>query len=576
MKRKDSSSGKQSKAAIRKVVKAYMVGVRSGKIPASKYIRLAVERHRRDLKEGSARGLYFDEDAGARAVQFFPIYLKHSKGEWAGRPFELAPWQMFIVWVLFGWMNADGHRRFRVAYIEMPRKNGKSTLAAGVGCYMLVADKEPGAEIYTAATKRDQAKIIHDEAVRMVETSKGLDPWCKVVRNNISVLRTNSKWEPLGADSKTMDGLNVHCGILDELHAHPDREVWDKIRTGTGSRRQPLTFAVTIAGTDVKTTICGEQHDYSKRVLDGTIQRDTHFAFIAAIDEGEDWADEKAWARANPNLGVSVKIEYLRDEYETAVEIPAYQNAFKRFHLGLWVKQISRYIPMGPWDEIGELPVVEEQLLGRPCFSGLDLASVTDLAALVHLFPDDDEIEGNEGMFDAVCRFWTPEETVLERARADRVDYRLWIEQGWITATPGNVIDYRNIDQQFDIDAQKFDILEVPFDRWGATKLVQELADRGLKVIQFGQGYKDMTAPTKELLKLVLQKRIRHGGNPVLRWMMDNLVVEMDAAANVKPNRAKSREKIDGVVALIMAIDRATRWRDAPESPYKKRGILFI
>ena len=577
-----SSAKPPSKAAARKVVKAYMVGVRSGKVPASKYIRLAVDRHRTDLKDGHERGLYFDEDAAHHAVEFFPRYLRHSKGEWARQAFHLAPWQTFIIWVLFGWKNADGNRRFRVAYIEMPRKNGKSTMAAGIGCYMLCADKEDGAEIYTAATKRDQAKIIHEEGVRMVESSPALDKWCKVVRNNISVARTYSKWEPLGADSKTMDGLNVHGGILDELHAHPDRGVWDKIKTGTGSRRQPLTFAVTIAGTDVKTTICGEQHDYTRRVLDGTIEKDSHFGFIAAIDEGDeenegdDWTDEKAWAKANPNLGVSVKLAYLKDEFETAREVPAYQNTFKRFHLGLWVKQVSRYIPMGPWDEMSKYEVPEEDLAGRVCFSGLDLASVTDLAALVHLFPDDDEIEDGDGCFDAVCRFWVPEEGVDERAKTDRVDYRSWIQQGFIDATPGNVIDYKRIFQTFDRDAQAFDILEVPFDRWGATKLVQELEEMGLTVIQFGQGYKDMSPPTKELLKLVQEGRIYHGGDPVLRWMMDNLAVVMDDAGNVKPTRKHSREKIDGVVALIMALDRAIRWRDADVSPYKTRGLISL
>ena len=357
---------------------AYIHGVLDGTIPAGRLIRLAVERHQRDLDEGPARGLRFDRAAAQHTIDFFG-FLKHSKGEWAGQTFELAPWQQFILWVLFGWKRTDGLRRYRTAYIEVPRKQGKSTMAAGVGLYLLVADGEPGAEVYSAATKRDQAKIVHAEATRMVKASPSLSRMVKVFKDNLNIPETASKYEPLGADEDTLDGLNVHGAIIDELHAHKTRGVVDVLETATGARRQPLQVEITTAGSD-QTSVCYEHHDYGAKILIGTVQDDTWFVFIATIDEGDDWRDATVWAKANPNFGISVKPDDLARKVEKAKRMPTAQNAFKRLHLDIWTQQVTRWIDLGLWDEnAGE--VDEEKLAGGICHGGLDLASVSDLTA---------------------------------------------------------------------------------------------------------------------------------------------------------------------------------------------------
>ncbi|GAH39281.1 unnamed protein product, partial [marine sediment metagenome] len=313
---------------------AYMRGVEDGSIPAGRLVRLAVERHVRDLVEGPKRGLHWDRQAAQHAIDFFG-FLKHSKGEWAGQPFLLEPWEQWLLWMIFGWKRADGLRRFRTAYIEVARKNGKTTWGAGLGLYLLVADGEPGAEIYSAATKREQARLSHGEAVRMVRSSRALSRMVGVVKDNLHIRATASKYEPLGADANTMDGLNVHAAIIDELHAHRNRRVVDVLETATGARRQPLICEITTAGSD-QTSICYEHHEYARQILEGTIDDDSWFAYIACLDEEDDWLDEEAWKKANPNLGVSVKLDSLRRTAQKAKRLPAAQNAFRRLHLNEW------------------------------------------------------------------------------------------------------------------------------------------------------------------------------------------------------------------------------------------------
>lgn len=551
------------------IIDAYMAGVLDGSIPAGTYVRKAVERHVRDLETGEARGLYFDEEAGQRVIDFF-AFLKHSKGEWAGQTFELSPWQQFLLWVLFGWKRADGTRRFRAALAAIARKNGKSTLAAGIGLYLFAADGEPGAEVYTAATKRDQAKIVFAEAKRMVERSPSLRRKIGTYVANLNIPGTASKFEPLGADEDTMDGLNVHAAIIDELHAHKGRGVWDVLETATGARRQPMQFAITTAGFD-RQSICWELWEYSIKILDGVIEDDSFFAFIAAADKDDEWTDPVTWAKANPNLGVSVKMDDLQRKCEKAKNIPAAQNSFKRLHLNLWTQQSVRWLDIAAWDACGA-PVNPSEFSGWDCYAGLDLASTTDIAALALVFPDDEDYADE---YSVLPFFWIPADNILERVKKDRVPYDVWVQQGYITATPGNVIDYKAITAKLDELAQIYDIKELGFDRWGATQLVQELQDKGLNVIPIGQGFAGMTAATKELQKLVLSKKIRHGGNPVLRWMADNMVVKQDPAGNLKPDKEKSTEKIDGMVATIMGLDRATR-RSVATSVYDERGILVL
>jgi phage terminase large subunit-like protein len=535
-------------------------------IVVGRLARLAVKRHEEDLRTGKSRGLRFDESAAQRILDFFRC-LRHSKGEWAGQPFELSPWQAFILWVVFGWKRKDGTRRFRLAYNEVARKNGKSTLGAAVGMYLFAADGEQGAEVYTAATKRDQARIVHSEAISMVKSSVGLSRFIGVFKDNLSLIRTRSKYEPLGADADTLDGLNVHGAIIDELHAHKSRALWDVLGTATGSRRQPLIFAITTAGYD-RQSICWEQHDYATKVLEGIIQDDSFFGFIAALDEEDDWTDPAVWPKANPNLGVSVKLDGLEEQCAKAREVPAAQNTFRRLRLNQWTEQYDRWIDVAIWDE-GATAIDIEQLRGRQCFGGLDLSSTTDLSAFALLFPP----EGDGERWQVICRFWLPSDNVRRRVDRDRVPYDQWIGAGFIESTEGNVIDYGVLRKRIGEDAERYDIREIAFDRWNATQLCTQLQDDGLTMVPFGQGFSSMSAPTKGLEKLIVGRQLAHGGNPVLRWMVSNVAVKQDPAGNLKPDKSKSTERIDGVVAMAMGIGRAMV---QPEQKNADFQIFFV
>jgi phage terminase large subunit-like protein len=544
-----------AKGKKKNLAEQYIDDVLSNRIVVGKRVRQAVERHVEDLKNAKDRGLRFDTNAAGRVLVFFGC-LRHSKGEWAGQSFVLSGWQAFILWVLFGWIRADGTRRFRTAYIEIGRKNGKSTLAAGVALYLFAADKEPGAEVYTAATKRDQARIVHGEAIRMVQSSPGLRRHVDIFKDNLSLVRTASKYEPLGADADTMDGLNVHAAIIDELHAHKTRNLWDVLETATGARRQPLVFAISTAGYD-RQTICWQQHDYGEKVLDGIIQDDAYFPFIAVLNPDDNWTDRSTWIKANPNMGVSVKPESLEEQCAKAESLPAAQNAFRRLRLNQWTEQSERWVDMAVWDECAT-PVDAKTLSKRCCFGGLDLSNTTDLSAFVLVFPPDEEKEP----WQILCRFWMPADNVRRRVEKDRVPYDVWIRQGFIHATSGNVIDYDVIRESINQDAKQFQIKEIAFDRWNATQLCTQLGSDGIEMIPFGQGFASMSGPTRELEKLIVGRQIVHGGNPVLRWMASNVAVKQDPAGNLKPDKGKSSERIDGIVALVMGVGRASVHED--------------
>lgn len=528
-------------------VDAYAEDVLAGRIVTGPLVRLAAERHVRDLDAGKSRGLRFDHNAAEHALDFFQ-FLRHSKGEWAGERFDLAAWQSFAVGSIFGWRRADGLRRFRTGYVEVGRKNGKSSVAAGVGTYLFVGDQEPGAEVYTSATKRDQARIVHSEAVRMVKSSPELAPHIMVFKDNLSILGTASKYEPLGADADTLDGLNVHGAIVDEIHAHKTRNLWDVLETATKARRQPMMLGITTAGYD-RTSICWELHEYSRRVLEGAIEDDAWFAYIACLDPEDDWADESVWIKANPNLGVSVKLDQLRESAKKAQESIAYRNTFRRLHLNQWTEQHTAWIPMEVWEENAQ-PVDPEELRGKDCCAGLDLSTTTDITALVLDF----KLEG--GIHKLLCYFWIPAETVTERSRKDRVPYAAWVQQGLVQATEGNVVDYDVIRAKIIELHDIYRINEFAIDRWNATQLTSQLMAEGYQVLPFGQGFRDMSPATKEFEKLVLGRKLHHGGNPVLRWMMSNVAIKQDPAGNIKPDKAKSTDRIDGVVAAIMAVGR--------------------
>jgi len=514
------------------------------------------ERHRADraacVPGPHPRGLYFDEAAGQRAIDFFS-HLRHSKGEWAGSVFVLSPWQQFVIWSLFGWMRSDGRRRYRTAYIEVARKNGKSTLMAGVGLYLFVADKEPGAEIYCAATMRDQAKIIWSEARRMVQSSPSLRRRVGVYTGHLTIDATASKFDPLGGDEDTLDGLNIHGALVDELHAHKTRDLWDKVSTASGSRRQPLRCAITTAGFD-RHSICWEQRDYVCKILEGIIEDDSVFGAIYTLDDEDDWLDPKTWVKSNPNLGISVYEYELAEQCKQARETPTAQNSFLRFRMNMWTESETRWIPAERWSACGT-PVDPEALRGRQSYWGLDLSSTLDITAWVGVFPP--AVMGDK--YQVLCRFFVPQNNVADRCRKDRVPYDTWIRQGYIYATPGDVVDQEYIKAQIIADAQIYDIREVAFDRWGSAKLVTELDAEGITTVAFGQGFASMSPASKEAEKLILSCGIAHGNNPVLAWMMSNVTMRTDPAGNIKPDKGKSREKIDGVVAMLMALDRAVR-----------------
>lgn len=563
-------------SSVASVAEQYVEDVLIGKQVACRWVRLACERHKRDLETGRERGLRFDELDARKAIAFFGL-LKHSKGEWAGRTIVLEPWQQFVLWSLFGWKHRDydengkpvWYRRFRTSYLEVARKNGKTTMAAGVGLFLLIADGEPGAEVYSAATKRDQARISHSEATRMAKASPPIRRQVTVFKDNIHIAGTASKFEPLGRDADSMDGLNVHAALIDEIHAHKTRDVWDLLETATGARRQPLMFGITTAGFD-RQSLCYQQHEYTEKVLSGVVEDDSWFGIIFTIDPEDDWLDEAVWIKANPNLGVSKKLDDMRRLAARAREMPSQLNAFLRLHLDVWTQSETKWVDLEHWQACGKM-VDPVGLRGRTCYGGLDLSSTTDVSALVLVFPP--EQEGDD--YQVLCRFFIPEEAMVERSHRDRVPYDAWVRQGYITATPGNVIDYDYILAQIDEDAISYDLREIAFDRWGATLIVQQLQEREMTVAQFGQGFVSMSPPMKELEKLILSQRLAHGNNPVLTWMADNLVVRQDPAGNIKPDKERSREKIDGMVALIMSLDRALR-HEAVGSVYEERGVLTV
>jgi phage terminase large subunit-like protein len=454
----------------------------------------------------------------------------------------------------------------------VPRKNGKSSLAAGIALCLLYTDDEPGAEIYSAAADRDQAAIVFDTARPMVEESQPLMSRSEVYKRSIVVPSTRSVYRVLSADAYTKHGLNAHGVIVDELHAQPNRELFDVLTTSTGARRQPLVVMITTAGYD-RESVCWEQHEYARQILEGVIEDPSYFAFIAAAAEDDDWLDPEVWEKANPSLGVTVKREYLEAEARRAKLVPAYQNTFRRLHLNQWTQQETRWLPLEAWDLCSAAVDVKE-LEGRECYGGLDLASAVDIAAFELVFPSPDE---EEEPHQTLSFFWIPKESMIERARKDRVPYDAWVQQGLITATEGNVIDYGFIVRDIVKLGEIFNIKEIAFDRWGAFQVSQQLEGAGFTMVAFGQGYASMSSPTKELLRLVINVAIAHGGNPVLRWMADNVVVSQDPAGNIKPNRQKSREKIDGIVALIMALDRALRHGMIRSgSVYEERGLLTL
>ncbi len=516
---------------------------------------------------------HYDKAAADYAVNFIEC-LCHTKGTWAGKPFELIDWQEQIIRDVFGVLKPNGYRQFNSAYVEIPKKQGKSELAAAVALLLTCGDGEERAEVYGCAADRNQAKIVFDVAVDMVRLCPPLAKRVKIRESEKSMtyLPTNSVYKVLSADVANKHGFNTSGVVFDELHTQPNRKLFDVMTKGSGdARAQPLFFLITTAGTDTN-SICYETHQKALDIIDGRKNDPTFYPVIYGAAEDEDWTDPKVWKKANPSLGITVAIDKVQAACESAKQNPGEENSFRQLRLNQWVKQAVRWMPMDRWDKCS-LAVSEDDLEGRVCYGGLDLSSTTDITAFVLVFPPLDE----EDSYVILPYFWIPEENVDLRVRRDHVPYDLWERQGTLQTTEGNVVHYGYIEKFIELLGERFNIREIAYDRWGAVQMVQNLEGMGFTVVPFGQGFKDMSPPTKELMKLVLEEKIAHGGHPVLRWMMDNIFIRTDPAGNIKPDKQKSTEKIDGAVATIMALDRAIRCgNDNRSSVYDDRGIFFI
>lgn len=531
---------------------AYARAVVANEVVSCNLVKLACKRHLTDLELGAERGLVWRADAAQFRIGFYPRFLRHSKGEWARKPVDLAPWQKFVVGSVFGWKRADGTRRFRSVYNEVSRKNGKSTMLAGVGLDMLVCDGEPGAEIYAAATKKEQARIIFDEAKRMCGSSPALSAKISRFKLNLSIDGTASKFEPLSSDEKTLDGLNPHCVLVDELHKHKTRALLDVLDTALGARRQPLLWIITTAGDDSPESVYAQENDYATKVLEGTIEDDATFAFIATIDKGDLWSDPAVWAKANPNLGISVKFDDLERQANKAAKSPSALSAFMRLRLNVRTSSAERAIDMETWAKNGGRRFGPADIRNRKCWAGLDLSSKIDISAFVKLFEADEP----GGRMRILPRFWMPLDTLEERSQKDRVPYQQWVDEGYIEVTPGNVIDHEAIERAVLADSEEFEIDSLAYDPWNATQLASTLLGRGVPMVEFIQGLRSYSEPTKELLNLLVSTELDHGDNPVLKWMASNLKTHRDKNENLMPHKLHSTGRIDGVTALIMAIGR--------------------
>jgi phage terminase large subunit-like protein len=515
---------------------------------------------------------YYDEKRADHAVAFIE-QLKHVKtNEWAGKFFKLLPWQETVIRDLFGIINKNGYRQFRHAFVEVPKKSGKSELAAAVALYLLCADGEIGAEIYSVANDRKQAEIVFDIAKMMAEDNKVLRKYCKFVNHEkrIVYLPTRSFYVAVSSEVKNKDGKHIHGCIFDELLAQTERTLFDKMTLASGAgRRQSLNFIITTAGTD-RNSICYNQHTYAQDILQGRKFDPTFYPVVFAAEDDDNWEDVEVWKRVNPSYGITVPEDFFTDFHRRAKYDVAVESEFRQFLLNQWLSAEKKWLPMDRYD-VGKEPFDTSELHGRKCYGGLDLASTDDIAAFVLVFPPEDE----HGEYYVLPFFWIPYENLKRRVKKDHVPYDRWKREGFLETTDGNIIHYDFIERKIKALGEIYNIQKVAFDRWGAIQMAQNLDKEDIKMVAIGQGYSSMSPPSKELMRLVLDGKLRHGGNPALRWMFENVFIETDAAGNIKPSKKKSREKIDGAVATIMALDLAIRQEDGG-SVYDTRGLLVL
>ena len=513
---------------------------------------------------------HYDVAAAYRAVRFIETYLVHGEGQHEGKPFKLLWWQKQIVLRFFGWRrNDNGRRKHRVIFLFIPRKNGKTAFAAALALYAQFADNEAAAQVACAASDRGQAGYVFGMASRMVQSNRLLRSLATVYKQSIFVPRTASVLKVLSKKPNTKHGANIHAAIIDEVHAIEDRELVDVLTTGTIARTQPIIVYASTAGFD-RAHFFYQLYLYAKRVKENPELDESWLVALYEADKDK-WKEPSEWAKANPSLGTTIEMDSFETDFRMALELPTYENTFKRLRLNIWTEQDSRAIPMEKWARcaypVEQAPV--ESLSKCPCFVGLDLASTTDLASAAFLFPP----FGDRDFYDVIMLYWFPEANVeLRKKRLRGFDLLPWANQGFIDLTPGEVIDYDRIRHKLNAMSEIYNIQEIAIDRWNATQLSTQLDGDGFTVVPTGQGYATMSDPTKHLLALILQRKINHRNNPVLEWNAANLSTEEDAAGNLKPSKKKSQEKIDGIVALIMALSRASA-HGPTSSVYDTRGI---
>lgn len=529
------------------------------------------------------RGARFDPERVDRVVfDAFPT-LQHTQGRWAGKPLRPDPWQVaYILAPVYGWVHRDSAgewvRVIRTEYVDVSRKNGKTTLAGGQALYLMGADGERGAQVYAAAVAKDQARFCFDPIKALAEQSPALKSRLKVTQSRVNKRSDPSSYfTVISSLADLIHGANVHAAVIDELHKHKTRELVDALETGTGARSQPLIVIITTADDGRIGTIYAEKRAYCEQLARRVFKDPTFYGVIWAADEGDDPFAETTWIKANPGYGISPTKEFLEAEAAKAKNSPANLAKFQRLHLGIRTKQRSKYIELGVWDRNASI-VTAEDLKGRACYGGLDLASTSDLCALAWDFPD------GEGGHDALWRLWMPESALEPLDRRTAGAASVWVREGFLTLTPGEVVDYDFIRAAINTDRESFSVKEIGFDPWNSTQLVTDLGNDGAEMVQVRQGFATLASPTKELLRLLLEgtakkPRYRHGGNPAVRWQIDNFAVAMDAAGNVKPDRAAvaaAGAKMDAVVAGIMALDRALRHEKPRKSVYEERGLETV
>ena len=536
----------------------YSASICADKIPASKWVKAACRRQIEDLAKWRPKKspFFFDEKQATKVCKFIE-YLPHVKGPLAKKEIQLDPWQIFCLTAVFGWRKPDGKRRFRRSYIEVPRGNGKSSLSSGVGLYMLAADDEMGAEVYSLATTREQAKIVFGDAQQMARMSPALRAHygLEINAHNINILRTGSKFEALSAEGSTLDGLNIHLGCIDELHAHKTRAVYDVVETGTGKRDQSLLWVITTAGSD-RSGICYEVRTFVTKILDGVFEDDSQFGIIYGIDDDDDWSTEAALIKANPNWGVSVRPEIVLALQRKAIELPSATNNFLTKHLNVWVSSSAAWMDMRAWEKCGDKNLKSEDCRNDPCFIGLDLATRSDIAAHVKLFQR--EVDGQPHYY-VFGHYYLPEDAVTD---ARNSQYSGWVRSGAMIVTEGATTDYQTVIDYIRQDAAEYEVKTVGFDPWNASHLSNVLMDEGLIMVEMRQGAKTLSEPMKHLQALVSAGRLHHDGNPALTWMISNVMAKADDNDNIRPVKDRDENKIDGAVALIMALGRAMAHQD--------------